>query len=113
MKTGVTIRARVFDHIRRNAYGLLAVFIALGGTAYATSQLPKNSVGTKQLKKNAVTPVKIKKSAVTNPKIANNAVTSAKTKNDSLTGADVLESSLGAVPNANALGGVVASGYLK
>jgi len=99
--------------VRGNTIAMLALFVALGGTTYAATALPKNSVGTKQLKKNAVTPVKIKKSAVTNPKIANNAVTSAKTKNDSLTGADVLESSLGAVPNANALGGVVASGYLK
>ncbi len=38
----------------------IAVFIALGGTSYAVSQLPKNSVGTQQLKKSAVTSAKIK-----------------------------------------------------
>lgn len=37
-----------------------ALFVALGGTSYAVTQLPKNSVGTKQLKKNAVTSSKVK-----------------------------------------------------
>jgi hypothetical protein len=86
--------------LRRNTIALLALFIALGGTTYAATALPANSVGTKQLKKNAVIAPKIKKSAVTNAKIAANAVTGAKVKNDSLTGADVVESSLGTVPSA-------------
>ncbi len=76
--------------LRRNTIALLALFIALGGTTYAATALPKNSVGPKQLRK----------SAVTNKKIAKNAVTGAKVKNDSLTGADILESSLGQVPSA-------------
>jgi hypothetical protein len=66
--------------LRRNTIALLALFIALGGTTYAATALPKNSVGTKQLRKNAVT--------------------GAKVKNNALTGADVLESSLGKVPSA-------------
>jgi len=76
--------------LRQNTIALLALFIALGGTTYAATALPKNSVGAKQLRKNAVT----------NKKIAKNAVTGAKVKNDSLTGADILESSLGQVPSA-------------
>ena len=111
--------------MRGNTIALLALFIALGGTTYAATALPKNSVGTKQLKKNAVTSVKIKNSNVTNGKIANNAVTGGKVKDDSLTGADLLESSLGQVPsaasattaatatNALSLGGVAAAGYTK
>jgi len=39
---------------------LVALFVALGGAAYATTQLPKNSVGPRQLKKNAVTSPKVK-----------------------------------------------------
>jgi hypothetical protein len=39
---------------------LIALFVALSGTSYAISQLPKNSVGTKQLKNNAVTSPKVK-----------------------------------------------------
>jgi len=48
---------------------LLALFVALGGTTYAATSLPKNSVGTQQLKNNAVTSKKIKKGAVTATKI--------------------------------------------
>jgi hypothetical protein len=111
--------------LRGNTIGLLALFIALGGTTYAATALPANSVGTKQLKKNAVTAAKIKKSAVTNAKIGANAVTSAKVKDDSLVGADINESTLGTVPsatnatnattaaNANQLGGVAPGAYQK
>jgi hypothetical protein len=39
----------------------VAVFIALGGGAYAAVKLPKNSVGTTQLKNGAVTKAKVNK----------------------------------------------------
>jgi hypothetical protein len=42
------------------AVSCLALAIALGGTGYAVTQLPKNSVGTAQIKKNAVTGAKVK-----------------------------------------------------
>jgi len=38
---------------------LIALFVALGGTTYAATRLPANSVGTKQLRKGAVTPPKV------------------------------------------------------
>ncbi|MGK2876996.1 MAG: hypothetical protein ACSLFF_00225 [Solirubrobacterales bacterium] len=38
----------------------LALFVALSGTSYAVSQLPKNSVGNKQIKKSAVNSDKVK-----------------------------------------------------
>jgi hypothetical protein len=63
-----------------NVIATLALFVALGGGAYAASRLPKNSVGSKQLKANSVTAAKIKNGAVTGPKIK--------------------LSTLGAVPNA-------------
>lgn len=43
-----------------NVMATLALFLALGGTSYAVTALPKNSVGTQQLKKNAVTGDKVK-----------------------------------------------------
>jgi hypothetical protein len=49
---------------RQNAIGLLALFIALGGTSYAAVSLPKNSVGTKQIKNGAVTKAKINSKAI-------------------------------------------------
>jgi hypothetical protein len=42
------------------AVSFVALAVALGGTGYAVTQLPKNSVGTKQIKKNAVTGAKVK-----------------------------------------------------
>lgn len=75
-----------------NVMSSIAVFLVLGGaTAFAATQLGKNSVGSTQLKKNAVTTAKIKKNAVTTAKIKKNAVT----------GAKVNEASLGTVPSAN------------
>ena len=64
---------------------ILALFVALGGSAYAASK-----IGTNDIKANAITAGKIKNSAVTTKKIKNGAVT----------GAKVNESSLGPVPNA-------------
>lgn len=74
------ISGRVRNHIRRNAYGLIAVFIALGGTSYAVSKLPKNSVGPKQIKANAVG--------------------TSEAADDALTGSDINEGTLGQVSSA-------------
>src|SRR3954451_16327990 len=46
-------------YLRRHHVGLLALFMAMSGTAYAAT-LPRNSVGTAQLKANAVTSAKVK-----------------------------------------------------
>lgn len=58
-----------------NALAAAALFIALGGSAYAVSA---QSVGTKELKRGAVTPAKIRNGAVTGPKIRAGAVGPAK-----------------------------------
>ncbi len=79
-------------YVRHHHIGLLALFIALGGTSYAAVTLPANSVGTKQIKKNAVTSAKIKK----------NAVTSAKVKNGSLRQVDFAAGELPAGPTGPA-----------
>jgi hypothetical protein len=74
-----------------NVTATLALIIAVGGaSAFAATQLPKNSVGAKQLKKNSVTTAKIK----------NEAVTAAKVKKGTLTGAQINLSTLGTVPSA-------------
>jgi hypothetical protein len=69
MRSGVTYA---------NAMATIALFVALGGGAYASIMLPAGSVGTRQLKKNAVTAKKIKNGAVSTRKLANGAVTKAK-----------------------------------
>ena len=80
---------RILTHLRDNIYGLIAIFIALGGVAYAAG-LPANSVGTPQHKTGAVTKDKLAKHAVTGAKVAKK----------SLTGAQIKSSTLAPVPNA-------------
>lgn len=53
---------------------ILALAVALGGTAVAGVKLSKNSVKTKTIKNNAVTTGKIKDGAVTSPKIGDGQV---------------------------------------
>jgi hypothetical protein len=77
-------------YVRRHHLGLLALFVALSGTAYAVQKAPKNSVVTKS----------IKNAAVTKAKLAPNSVDGSKVVDGSLTGADVNLATLGAVPNA-------------
>jgi hypothetical protein len=69
---------------------LAALAVSLGGTSYAVTKLPKNSVGSAQLKANAVTSAKLKARAVTGAKLAP----------DTLTGAHVNEATLGKVAAA-------------
>jgi hypothetical protein len=53
------MRRRLVAYVGRHHWGILATFIALGGTAYAQAQLAANSVGTRQLRRGAVTLSKI------------------------------------------------------
>lgn len=52
-----------------NVMATAAVFLVLGGGAFAATNLRKNSVGAKQLKRNAVTTAKLKNGAVTSAKV--------------------------------------------
>jgi hypothetical protein len=89
---------------------LLALFVSLGGTTYAVTALPRDSVGTEQLRNRAVTERKLGPASVITPKLANGAVTNRKIARgsilgsrmapDALGGDQVDESLLGAVPRA-------------
>jgi hypothetical protein len=69
---------------------LIALFVALSGSAYAALRLPRNSVGAAQLRRGAVTKAKLRA----------NAVTSSKVKDHSLRAKDFGRGVLsGAVPN--------------
>jgi hypothetical protein len=71
-----------------NVVASLALFVALGGGAYAAVALPKNSVGSRQ----------IKNAAVTHADLAKNAVTGANVKDGSLLSADFKTGQLPAGP---------------
>jgi hypothetical protein len=78
---------------------LLALFVSLGGSAFAALRLPAHSVGTKQLKNGAVAGAKLR----------NNAVTSSKVKNHSLLAKDFKAGQLPASPKG--LAGLSPSDY--
>lgn len=96
-----------------NVVSVVALFIAIGGGAYAAG-LAKNSVKSKQIAAKAVKTSELANNAVTNPKIAAAAVTTDKIADDAVNGAKVNEGSLGQVPLAavatkasNTLGAIV------
>jgi hypothetical protein len=72
-------------------FAIIALLVALGGTGYAASQLPRNSVGTSQ----------IRKGAVTGGKVCKNAITTVKVKNGSLLGKDFRAGQLPAGPKGD------------
>ena len=65
---------------------VLALFISLGGTTYAVTALPRNSVGTDQLRDSGVTEVDLARAAVITRKLANGAVANRKLARGTITG---------------------------
>jgi hypothetical protein len=57
-----------------NVTATVALFIALGGTSYAVSQLPRNSVGPSQIRSGAVRSEEIKDGVVRSRDIANRSI---------------------------------------
>jgi len=57
-----------------NATATLALFVALGGSSYAVSQLPRNSVGSAQIKRGAVGSSELRRSAVSSRAVRDRSV---------------------------------------
>jgi hypothetical protein len=83
--------AHLLEHVRRQAVGYLALFIALTGTTYAAVNLPNRSVTGKKIARKTITDANLKTNSVTARAIRANAVR----------GSEVLESSLGTIPLAD------------
>ena len=67
--------ARVRGHLTyANVVASLALFLALGGGAYAAATLPRNSVGQAQLRTNSVGASEIRSGAVRSSEIANGSI---------------------------------------
>jgi hypothetical protein len=88
---------------------VLALSVALGGTAYAGITIPKNSVGANQLRNGAVTTKKLKNGAVTTKKIKNGNVTASKINTTGLTVPNAKQADTAA--NATNLGGLAPSSF--
>jgi hypothetical protein len=71
------VLSRLAHYLGRHHIALLALFVALGGTSYATVlNVPKNSVDTPQLKRNAVKAAKIAPNAVRTGHVLNGSLLS-------------------------------------
>lgn len=92
---------RLMAHLKRNAYGIVAIFIALGGTAYAAA-----TIGAKDIKSSAVRAKHIKDNAVRSKHIKDSQVATSEVANDSLIGEDIDESTLEGV-NARRFDGAI------
>src|SRR5687768_5763018 len=57
-----------------NVVATLALFIALGGTSYAVTQLPRNSVGASQIRSGAVRSAELRSGAVRSADVANRSI---------------------------------------
>jgi hypothetical protein len=77
--------------IRQNVVGFVALFVALGGGAYATHT---HRMGTQDLRNNAVTTPKIRGGAVTAQKLRNNAVRPRKVATDAIRTRHVLDGTI-------------------
>jgi hypothetical protein len=80
--------------IRKNPVAYLALFVALGGSAYAATNLPRNSVGSSQIRNGAVTVAKIRRHAVMAAALASNSVGSDAVQSGAVTGAKIAPHSL-------------------
>src|SRR3954451_22246722 len=92
---------------------IIALFVALSGTGYAVSKVPKRSVGSAQLRVDAVRNKNIKAGAVSRSKVRAKAITATQVATDSLLGRNILESSLTKVPDSDKLDGLDSSKFLR
>lgn len=84
-----------------NVVSTLALIVAVdGATAFAATNLPKNSVGTRELKPKAVKTGILAPKSVRAGKIAKNSITTGRLRNNAVTGSKVDEATLGTVPSA-------------
>lgn len=93
-----------------NVMATLAMFMALGGVAFAAA-----TVGSQQIINNSILSRDVKNGTLTGSDVATGSITGAQVASDSLTGSDIDEATLGSVPtaaNAGTLDGVDSTGFL-
>jgi hypothetical protein len=99
---------RLLRHLSfSNVIAVLALFVALGGAAYAGtkingSSIKNGSIGGGKLKDETITANKLKKATITAAQIANQTITGAQIQNGSIDASQINLSTLGTVPLAQA-----------
>jgi hypothetical protein len=119
------VQNRISSHIRSNIIGYVALFVALGGSAYAvdgplpgqdqvgSADIINNDVQSADIKDANVASADIRSNAITTGKILDGDVRGADVLDNGLTGADVNEATLGRVPDADALDGIDSTGFAR
>jgi hypothetical protein len=87
------VTSRITQHLRSNIVGYLALFVALGGSAYAVTRLDPNSVKSKHIVNGQVKTADLRDGSVESLQVAD----------DSITGDDIDEKTLGKVGDADTL----------
>ncbi|MDQ3934336.1 MAG: hypothetical protein M3340_06855 [Actinomycetota bacterium] len=97
-----------------NSIALVCLFVVLGGSAYAATQLPNNSVGANQIRKNAVAASEIKKDAVSRSEIKRNGVSADEIATNAVNADELNAGSVGAseVINESLSGLAIANGTI-
>jgi hypothetical protein len=91
----------------------IALFVALSGVSYGYAT---GSIGSREIRNGAITTTDIRNNQVRGRDIRNSTILGRDVAFDTLTGLDIKESKLGKVPsaaNADTLGGVGASGFVR
>jgi len=96
------------DYVRRNLLGIIALYVALGGTAWA---LQANSVKSRHIVNGQVHTPDLGAAAVTGAKVANGTLGGADVADDSLKGTDIDEASLQGLPATGPAGGDLAGNF--
>jgi hypothetical protein len=89
------MKAMLSQHIRSNVVGYLAVFIALGGTAYASHPGGNNTIDSGDIKNKAVASVDVKQSTLKSDDIKDGTITSADVKQGTLKSGDIKNGGVG------------------
>ena len=110
---------RVLRYLRSQVLGLIAIFIALGGTGYAAMSIPKHSIGQRALKNASVGTKQLRKHSVTNTRLAKSSVGTAQLRKGSVQGTQLKDGSVtstklaaGSVGTSQLAAGSVGSGQL-
>lgn len=90
----MSVSTQIRQFIRSNLIGIVALFVALGGTAYATHPGGADTISSGDLIDQQVRTQDLRDEAVTGPKLGPSSVGSPKVANGSLTGVDVANQSL-------------------
>lgn len=86
--------SRIYTYVRNHHLGLVAIFIAMSGTAYATHPGGANTIDSGDIIDAEVKTADVEAQAITGTRLAPSSVNSAKVVDGSLTGIDIANSSV-------------------